>query len=66
MNEPTTPRRRNGGHAFSAKTRRRILSALRDKALAGDAAAAEVILKYGMPDGLMPATDEIAGDGHAR
>jgi hypothetical protein len=64
MTAPTT-RRVNGAHVFSLKTRRRILSALRDKALAGDAAAAEVILRYGDPAGRQPATDEIAGNGRA-
>jgi hypothetical protein len=37
----------HGAHAFSARTRRRILAALRDRDMAGDPAAAEVILKYG-------------------
>ena len=39
----------HGAHAFSARTKRRVLAALRDRALAGDPAAAEVILKYGQP-----------------
>jgi hypothetical protein len=39
----------HGAHAFSARTRRRVLASLRDRALAGDPAAAEVILKYGQP-----------------
>jgi hypothetical protein len=47
----TTTRRVNGAHVFSAKTRRRILSVLRDKALAGCPDSAALILKYGMPDG---------------
>jgi hypothetical protein len=38
----------HGAHAFSARTRRRILAALRDRAIGGDAAAAEVLLKYGL------------------
>jgi hypothetical protein len=39
----------HGSHAFSARTRRRILAAIRDKALAGDPACAAIILKYGAP-----------------
>jgi hypothetical protein len=39
----------HGAHVFSQRTRRRVLAALRDRAIAGDAAAAEVILKYGQP-----------------
>jgi hypothetical protein len=39
----------HGAHAFSQRTRRRVLAALRDRAIAGDPAAAEVILKYGAP-----------------
>jgi hypothetical protein len=38
----------HGSHAFSARTRRKILAALRDKALAGDPASAEIILRYGL------------------
>jgi hypothetical protein len=38
----------HGAHAFSARTRRRILAALRDRAIGGDPAAAEVLLKYGL------------------
>jgi hypothetical protein len=37
----------HGAHAFSARTRRKILAALRDRALAGDPASAEVLPKYG-------------------
>jgi hypothetical protein len=39
----------HGAHAFSARVRRRILAAIRDKAMAGDPACAEIILKYGAP-----------------
>jgi hypothetical protein len=39
----------HGAHVFSQRTRRRVLAALRDRAIAGDPAAAEVILKYGQP-----------------
>lgn len=56
MTAATTPRRKKGAHAFSTKTRRRILSAMRERALAGDAACAEVLLRYGMPDGRQPAS----------
>ena len=38
----------HGAHAFSARTRRKILAALRDRAIGGDPAAAEVLLKYGL------------------
>jgi hypothetical protein len=38
----------HGAHAFSAQTRRKILAALRDRAIGGDPAAAEVLLKYGL------------------
>jgi hypothetical protein len=36
----------HGAHAFSQRTRRKILAALRDRAIGGDPAAAEVLLKY--------------------
>jgi hypothetical protein len=42
--------RRPGQHGpspFSGRTRRRVLAALRDKALAGDPTAAEVLLRLG-------------------
>jgi hypothetical protein len=39
----------HGCNAFSARTRRRILAAIRDKAMAGDPACAALILKYGQP-----------------
>jgi hypothetical protein len=39
----------HGAHAFSARTRRRILAALRDRAIGGDPAAAEILLRYGQP-----------------
>jgi hypothetical protein len=45
-----TPARRPGQHGaspFSGRTRRRVLGALRDKALAGDPAAADVLLRLG-------------------
>jgi hypothetical protein len=38
----------HGAHAFSARTRRKILAALRDRAIGGCPAAAEVLLKYGL------------------
>jgi hypothetical protein len=38
----------HGAHIWSARTRRRVLAALRDRAIAGDPAAAEVLLKYGL------------------
>jgi hypothetical protein len=37
----------HGANAFSQRTRRKILAALRDRAIGGDPAAAEVLLKYG-------------------
>jgi hypothetical protein len=39
----------HGAHFFSQRTRRRVLAAIRDKAIAGDPACAEIILKYGQP-----------------
>jgi hypothetical protein len=36
----------HGAHIWSARTRRKVLAALRDRALAGDPTAAEVLLKY--------------------
>jgi hypothetical protein len=38
----------HGAHAFSQRTRRKILAALRDRAIGGDPAAAEILLKYGL------------------
>jgi hypothetical protein len=38
----------HGAHAFSQRTRRKILAALRERAIGGDPAAAEVLLKYGL------------------
>jgi hypothetical protein len=57
----TTTRRVNGAHVWSMKTRRRVLAALQDRALAGDPAAAEVLLRYGDPAGRLPATSLPAG-----
>jgi hypothetical protein len=52
MSADVAPKRRpgfHGAHAFSSRTRRRILAAIRDKAIAGDPACAALILKYGQP-----------------
>jgi hypothetical protein len=38
----------HGAHAFSERTRRKILAPLRDRAIGGDPAAAEILLKYGL------------------
>jgi hypothetical protein len=49
MNAAATRRPgQHGAHAFSQRTRRKILAALRDRAIGGDPAAAEILLKYGL------------------
>ncbi|MGO8915390.1 MAG: hypothetical protein ACLQJR_05730 [Stellaceae bacterium] len=56
-------RPRGRAHPLSQRTRRRLLSGLRDRALAGDAAAAEVLLKLGQQATGEPAKIQVAGDG---
>jgi hypothetical protein len=49
-------------HALSARTQRRILSSLRKRALDGDVAASEALLRLAMDAGREPATSLLAGE----
>jgi hypothetical protein len=53
MSAATTGRRTP--HALSKRTRRRILSSLKARAIAGDIAAAEAIIRLGQQTAVEPA-----------
>jgi hypothetical protein len=63
MTAAATPRRKgsHGVYTYSRRTRRKVIAALVEKALAGDASAAALVLSMSKPLADEPATGVLSG-----